>query len=553
MAIKLFGFQFGGAKEEPKNIPITPEADFADGSTLIEAGGAGAQGYAVDMDLSNLRSDIDLIRKYREMSAHAEVEIAIDDIVNESITEDVEGTLVKLDLDKIKDISSSTKKKMVEEFDRVLYLLNFSKKGYDLFRQWYIDGRIYHFSVLDEKDPRAGIQKIIQVDPLKIKKITEIKKKTDQQTKVETIESVKEYYIYSNFDKLIAPSTFTPVVTYGNTTGVRLTADSVSYVHSGLLDRNTKKVYSYLHKVIKPLNQLRMIEDAVVIYRIARAPERRIFYIDVGSLPKNKAEQYLREIMNRYRNKVTYDAVTGEVKDDRRMQHMLEDYWLPRREGGKGTSIETLPGGQNLGEMEDVKYFQKKLYVSLNIPLSRMEADNGFNMGRTSEITRDELKFNKFVNKLRMKFSEMFLNLLRVQLISKGILNQEDWEDISQNIRFDFTTDSYFTESKEIEMMKERLSILRDVGDFSGKFFSERWIRKTILQMTEQEADEMQDEIDKERIKQQQIAMQLDAQQQQVAGGGQPPAVGSELQQQGQLSPAAPAGGGANFNVSSLL
>ena len=339
-----------------------------------------------------------------------------------------------------------------------------------------------------------------------------------------------------------------PIITYGNTTGIRLTADSVSYVHSGLIERNSKRVYGYLQKAIKPLNQLRMIEDAVVIYRISRAPERRIFYIDVGSLPKNKAEQYLREIMNRYRNKVTYDAATGEVRDDRRMMHMLEDYWLPRREGGKGTSIETLPGGQNLGEMEDVKYFQKKLYRSLNIPISRMEADNGFNMGRASEISRDELKFAKFITRLRMKFSEMFLNLMRVQLLAKGIMDQEDWESVSQNIRFDFSSDSYFAESKNIEMLKERLSILRDVGDFSGKFFSEKWIRKTILQMTEQEADSMQDEINKERIEQQQLAMNLDAQQQQVAAGGPPPAVGSELPQ-----PPAQGGGGAAYNVSSLL
>jgi len=547
MAIKFFGFLFPKKEDETlKNIPVTPEADFADGSTIIEAGGA-AQSYAIDLD-TNLRSDIDLIRKYREISGHAEVEIAIDDIVNEAITEDVEGEIVKIDLDAVEDVSSGTKKKIVGEFNTLLHLLNFNKKGYELFRQWYIDGRMYHYAVLDEKDTKAGIQKVIQIDPLKIKKITEIKKKTDQITKVQTIESVKEYYIYSNFDKFINPSPNTPIITYGNTTGIRLTADSISYVHSGLLERNSKRVYGYLQKAIKPLNQLRMIEDAVVIYRISRAPERRIFYIDVGSLPKNKAEQYLREIMNRYRNKVTYDAATGEVRDDRRMMHMLEDYWLPRREGGKGTSIETLPGGQNLGEMEDVKYFQKKLYRALSIPTSRMEADNGFNMGRASEISRDELKFAKFVSRLRMKFAELFLNLLRVQLIAKGIVNHEEWDAMSQQIRFDFVSDSYFTESKNIEMLKERLSILRDVGDFSGKFFSEKWIRKTILQMTEQEADSMQDEINKERIEQQQLAMNLDAQQMQVANGGAPPAVGSELPQ-----PPAQGGGGAAYNVSSLL
>ena len=547
MAIQFFGFSFGNKKEELKNIPVSPEADFADGSTIIEAG-ASAQGYAIDMDI-DLKSDIDFIKKYREISSHAEVEIALDDIVNEGISEDESGQIIKIDLDFVQDVSVATKKKIVDEFNTVLYLLNFNKKGHDMFRQWYIDGRMYHYCVLDEKNPKLGIQKIINVDPMKMKKITEIKKKTDRQTNVQTLESTRDYYIYSNFEKYLSPTATTPIVTYGNTSGIRLTSDSVSYVHSGLLERNGKKIYGYLHKVIKPLNQLRMIEDAVVIYRIARAPERRIFYIDVGSLPKNKAEQYLRDIMNKYRNKVTYDAATGEVRDDRRMMHMLEDYWLPRREGGKGTSIETLPGGTNLGEMEDVKYFQKKLYRSLNIPTSRMEADNGFNMGRASEITRDELKFTKFIARLRMKFSEVFLNTLRVQLISKGIIDINDWDKFGQDIRFIFSSDSYYAESKSIEMLKERLSILRDVGDYSGKFFSEKWIRKNILQMTEQEANKMQDEIDKERVKQQQLSMQLDSQAQQVAAGGEPPPIGSELPQSNM--PASPSGG--SLNVSSLL
>jgi hypothetical protein len=545
MSIPFFGALFGSSRKrstEFLNLPVTPEAGFEDGATILESG-AGAQGYAVDMD-TNLRSDIDLIRKYREISGHAEIEIAIDDIVNEAISEDIQGTIVKLDLDKIDVLSAATKKKIAQEFNDILYLIGFNKKGYELFRQWYIDGRMYHYCAIDEKDPRAGIKSIIPIDPLKIKKIIEIKKKTDQVTKVQTIEEVKEYYIYSNYDKFIAPGPNTPVITYGNLTGIRLTSDSVSYVHSGLLERNSKRIYGYLHKAIKPLNQLRMIEDAVVIYRISRAPERRIFYIDVGSLPKQKAEQYLREIMNRYRNKVTYDAATGEVRDDRRMMHMLEDYWLPRREGGKGTSIETLPGGQNLGEMEDVKYFQKKLYQSLNIPLSRMEADNGFNMGRASEISRDELKFTKFIAKLRRKFAELFLNLLRVQLLAKGILNQEDWEKVSQDIRFNFSSDSYFAESKNIEMMKERLSILRDIGDFSGKFFSEEYVRKTILQMTQVESDAMQEQIEKERIRQQRLAMQLGSENITTAEGGTPPELDAALPQQNQ---------GGGMNVSSLL
>jgi hypothetical protein len=548
MNIPFFGALFGSTKNASKelaNLPVTPEGNFEDGATVIETGdGAAAHGYAIDMD-TNLRSDIDLIRKYREISGHAEIEIAIDDIVNEAISEDIEGKIVRLDLDNIEQLSSNTKKKIIEEFNNILYLLNFNKRGYELFRQWYVDGRLFHYCDIDQEDPRNGIKNIIQIDPLKIKKITEIKKKTHQITKVQTVEEVREYYLYSNYDRFIAPGPNTPVITYGNLTGIRLTADSVSYVNSGLLERNSKRIYGYLHKAIKPLNQLRMIEDAVVIYRITRAPERRIFYIDVGSLPKQKAEQYLREIMNRYRNKVTYDAATGEVRDDRRFMHMLEDYWLPRREGGKGTSIETLPGGQNLGEMEDVKYFLKKLYMSLNIPISRIEADTGFNMGRASEISRDELKYMKFINRLRTKFSEIFLNILRVQLLAKGILNQEDWEQISQAIRFEFSSDSYFTESKNIEMMKERLSILRDVGDYSGKFFSERWIRKTILQMTDDEAEEMQDEIEKERIRQNQLAMNLQSQQIGVAEGGTAPELGSELPQQG--------GGGGNINVSSLL
>ena len=540
MAFKLFGYSF--TKEPKENlISFVPE-DLNDGSSIIAAG--GSMGYYVDLD-GTIRSDIELIKRYREMSLHAEIELAIDDIINEAIADDAAGKYVSLDLDKT-NLPPIIRQIVIEEFDRILNLLNFNRYGRELFRKWYIDGRLYYHKILGD-DPSEGIKELRQIDPLYIKKVREVKK-NDQTLGVPVVEQVDEYYVFSAFEKANAY----------DTQGLKISVDSISYCHSGLYDAQSKRIVGYLHKAIKPLNQLRMIEDATVIYRISRAPERRVFYIDVGSLPKNKAEQYLRDIMNKFRNKVVYDAATGEVRDDRKHMHMLEDFWLPRREGGRGTQIETLPAGQNLGEMEDVLYFQKKLWRALNIPMTRMEAENGFNMGRTSEITRDELKFSKFISGLRLKFSDFFLDLLRTQLLAKQVMSQEDWDSIEQKIGFVYSTDSYFTESKQAEIMKDRLAMLRDAADFVGKYFSERWVRKNILRQTEDDIDEMNAEIEIDRQKelerqQQEMALQAEQQaqmQQQQMGTGPE---GQEQAPPGEATATSATLGDIVFDASSLL
>ena len=489
---ELFGFTFGKKKTEEPITPFPPDSD--DGATIVEAG--GLQGVYVDLD-GTVRNDIDLIRKYREMALHAEVEMAIDDIVNEAITEDGDGDFIDINLDKTR-LPSQVKRKITEEFEQVLYLLNFNIDGPDIFRKWYIDGRLYYHIILND-NPKIGAKEYRLIDPLRIKKIKEIKKK-EKVGNVEIIREVEEYYLYMPTDKSpIQRSTY--LINYPDSpnSGLKIAPDSINYVQSGLIEERSNRVIGYLHKAIKPLNQLRMVEDATVIYRWSRAPERRIFYIDVGSLPKIKAEQYIRDIMNRYRNKVVYDAATGEIRDDRKHMSMLEDFWLPRREGGRGTQIETLPGGQNLGEMEDVLYFQKNLLRSLNIPITRLESNNGFNMGRSSEITRDELKYSKFIKRLRNKFSELLVNFLRIQLLSKQILSEEEFEEIKQDVRFNWSTDSYFAESKESEIMIDRMRLLREVSDYSGKFFSDYWIRKNILRQTDEEIDEIDMQIEQEK------------------------------------------------------
>jgi hypothetical protein len=546
MAFELFGFTFG--KKNTK-IPDQPESfvpkNFEDGASVVEAG--GFQGFYIDLD-GTLKADVDLIRKYREMSLHAELDQAIDDIVNEAITEDAKGSLVELDLDKL-DIPDEVKQIMFEEFGKILELLNFSKKGQDIFRKWYIDGRLYYHHILHD-DPTDGIKEVRPIDPLLIKKIREVKR-NQKLGAVPIIQDVNEYYVFSNYEKL------SPY----DTKGLKISTDSINYVNSGLYDYSSKRVIGFLHKAIKPLNQLRMVEDATVIYRWSRAPERRVFYIDVGSLPKNKAEQYMRDQMNRFRNKLVYDAGTGELRDDRKHMSMLEDYWLPRREGGRGTEISTLPGGQNLGEMADVMYFQKKLLKALNIPESRIEANTGFNMGRASEISRDELKFAKFINKLRMKFSELFLNFMRVQLLTRQVMSDDDWKNIYQKIQFKFSTDSYFTESKQAEILRDRISILRDAADYSGKFYSDRWLRKNLLRQTDQDISMIDSEIQQEKeielMKQQQAQMeaQMAAQgippdQAQQEQGGQPPEP-----DQGAINTPVQADptGGKTFDASSLL
>lgn len=518
MAFNFFGFQFGDKKQE-KPLSFSPPA-LDDGASFVEAG--GLQGYYVDLD-GTLRSDSDLIRKYREMSLHAEVDMAISSVINDFLTEDAKGTFVKLNTDKVK-LPYPIRKIILEEFDSVLRLLDFNRKGHEIVRRWYVDGKLYYHQILHD-DPKMGIRELRQIDPLKIKKIKEVTKKT-RLNNVDMITDYEEYYVYTPYEK-----TNTYTNSYETVQGLRIAADAVNYCHSGLYDSVSRRVVSYLHKAIKPLNQLRMVEDATVIYRWSRAPERRVFYIDVGSLPKVKAEQYLRDQMNRYRNKIVYDAGTGEVRDDKKHMSMLEDFWLPRREGGKGTEISTLPGGQNLGEMADVEYFQKKLYMSLNIPITRMQADNGFNMGRASEITRDELKFAKFVDRMRVKFADLFLNSLKTQLLTKQVMNETDWKDIEQDLKIEYSTDSYFAESKQSELLKDRIGILREVSDYSGKYFSDKWIRKNILRQTDDEIEQIDREIEEEKAiqtaeieaqsAQQQVEQAAEAQAQAAAGGGE--------------------------------
>lgn len=548
MAFDLFGFTFGKTKSEETTPSLVPPV-LDDGAAFVQAG--GFQGWYVDLD-GTIKSDVDLVRKYREMSLHAEVEMAIDDVINEMITEDATGEIVKLNIDRVDNsiIPEEVKKVMYEEFQKIIFLLDFNHKCYDISRRWYIDGRLYYHMILED-DPRQGIKEIRQIDPTRIKKVREVKRK-DKINGIDVIAGMEEYFIYTVSDR---PNS------YDTAQGVKLSPDSVNYCHSGLFDYGTKRVVSFLHKAIKPLNQLRMVEDATVIYRWSRAPERRVFYIDVGSLPKNKAESYLRDIMLRYRNKITYDANTGEVRDDRKHMSMLEDYWLPRREGGKGTEITTLPGGQNLGEMEDVKYFQKKLFRCLNVPSSRMESENGFNMGRAADISRDELKFAKFISRLRLRFSELFMNFMRVQLVAKGIIDLDEWAKISQHIKFEFSTDSMFLESKQSEVLKDRMAVLREVSDYSGKFFSDRWIRKNILRQSDEDIDNIDTEIEQEKMIQEQKQMEEQMRAEQMAaqttgvpagGVGSSPPAGTP-QGGGGSAAAATQQSGVDYDASSLL
>ena len=500
MPIELFGFSIGKrGKESPKPVDSnTPETkntvsfvapDDYDGTINIEAG--GIFGHYVDFE-SQVKNENELIQRYRSMSLYPEVDTAITDIVNDAVVIDENKEPVTLLLDDI-DLSDNIKNKIQEEFQTILSLLNFNNRGYDLFRRWYIDSKLYYHIIIDEKNPKGGIKELRPIDPTKINKVRKVQK--DQIKKgnmtFPVVKDVEEFYLYKETDK----NSLTPTPQ----TGLQIAPDSIVYVHSGQIETGSKRVVGYLQKAIRPLNMLRQIEDAVVIYRMSRAPERRIFYIDVGNLPKQKAEQYLKGIMNRYRNKITYDQATGEIRDDRRHMNMLEDYWLPRREGGRGTEISTLDGGQNLGEMEDVDYFTKKLYRALNVPPSRLEAENGFNMGRSAEITRDEVKFYRFIDRLRQRFAEVFLQALRSQCILRGIMKQEDWEKIYQKISFSWKTESYFHELKEIEILKERAEMLRDMDEYVGRYYSIDWIRKNILQQDEEVIKEMDAQIAKEK------------------------------------------------------
>jgi hypothetical protein len=497
--MQLFGFEIK-RKEEPKDIGavVTPISD--DGSTVVSTSATSYYGMVMDLD-TIVKNENDLIRRYRETAMYADCDAAIEDIVNESIIAESDDQAVKIDLDKVK-LSESIKNKIRAEFDEVLRLYDFDDKGHDIFRQWYIDGRSYYNVLLDPKNPKAGIQELRYVDPRKIRKIKNVEKKRNERG-VDIVVKNEEYYLYN--DKGISEATVQ---------GVKLSVDSIVYCPSGLMDQNSGMMLSYLHKAIKPVNQLKMIEDAVVIYRISRAPERRVFYVDVGNLPKLKAEQYVNDIMNKFRNKIVYDATTGETRDDRRHLSMMEDFWMPRREGGKGTEITTLPGGQNLGDIEDIRYFQRKLYQALNVPMSRLESSTGFALGRSTEITRDEIKFNKFIQRLRKKFAALFNGALRVQLIAKNIITPDDWEMLEQSIQYDFQQDNNFAELKDNELMLQRLAALQQVEPYIGRFYSSTWIRKNILRQTDEEMDIMDKEMEEDKMR----AFDQAEQQGQIAG-----------------------------------
>jgi hypothetical protein len=513
MAIRIFGFTLG--KKDIVQDQPPEQKSFALPTTALDDGAVQITQnayYGTYVDLEGaVRNELELITRYREMSNHPELEQAIDDIVNEAITHDESGEVVSINMDKLKQ-PETIKKKIGEEFENVLTLLNFNNLADDLFKRWYIDGRIYYQAIVDESKPKEGVQELRYIDPRKIRKVREIKKDKDPRTGAMIIKSIAEYYVYN--DRGTTTQTYTAQVNEG----VRISTDSVININSGLMDAKNTFVISYLHKAIKPLNQLRMIEDAVVIYRLSRAPERRVFYIDVGNLPKGKAEQYLRDIMIKYRNKMVYDANTGEMRDDRKHMSMLEDFWLPRREGGKGTEITTLPAGQNLGQIEDVDYFRKKLLQSLNVPYSRMDQTGGGGfaaMGRSTEITRDELKFAKFITRLRNKFSQLFDEVLKRQVVLKGICTKEEWEKFKEDIYYDFKKDNNFTELRESELMRERIQTLTMMEPFVGKYYSQTWIRKNVLRMSDEEIRTMDKEMEKDGSVEQYEQMQ------QAQNGGQ--------------------------------
>jgi len=485
---ELFGFSITRAKKvaDPKQSFTTTQAD--DGTQTIAAGGYFGQ--YLDMD-GIARNEADLIRRYREIAIHPECDMAIEDIVNEAIVANELKGAVKVNTDKI-PYGREIGRKIEEEFEEVLRLMNFNTRGHDIFRRWYVDGRLYYHKIIDRESPKKGITELKYIDPRKIKKIREIRKKRPDGPMPQGLSVVDEYVEYFIYNERGVANSGAPGI------GLRIAPDTIAFCPSGLIDQNKNLVLSYLHKAIKPVNQLRMIEDAAVIYRIARAPERRMFKIDVGNLPKVKAEQYLRDVMARYRNKLVYDAATGEIRDDRNYMSMLEDFWLPSREGGRGTTIETLPGGQNLGEVADLEYFRAKLYRSLNVPVSRLESSTGFNLGRSTEITRDELKFTKFVQRLRKKFTEIFNDILRTQLILKQIIAEEDWPSVRDGLMYDFLQDGHFAELKNTEMMRERLALANEMRDYVGKYFSLEFVRKNILKQSQREIEEINKQIKKE-------------------------------------------------------
>ena len=483
MAIELFGFRIGRdndvAEKQAVQIPSFAPPPNLDGAMEVAPG--GAYGTYVDLE-GTAKNEAELVTRYREMSMYPECESAVDDVVNEAIISNEHDDPVSLNLDKLEQ-PDSIKKRIEEEFNEILTLLDFNSMAYEIFRRWYIDGRLFYHIMIDTAQPRKGIQELRYIDPRRIRKIRQPIKRTPvvgQNSKL-IAPPYEEYYLFNPAG--LSSGTLTQ--------GVKISKDAICYVHSGLLDARNRMVLSHLHKAIKPLNQLRMLEDAVVIYRLARAPERRIFYIDVGNLPKAKAEQYVRDMMVRHKNRLVYDANNGEIKDARKFMTMLEDYWLPRREGGRGTEITTLPGGENLGQMDDVDYFRKKLYKSLSVPISRLEPDGQFSLGRSGEITRDEVKYAKFVERLRDRFTHLFDYLLEIQLLLKGVMTREEWKDMKKDIKYDFQRDNYYAEIKEQDMMNNRLAVLGVVDAYAGKYYSVEWIRKNVLRQTEDEMKEM--------------------------------------------------------------
>ena len=496
---KLFGFSIENTNKESKSVVSPVPQNNEDGVDNYIA--SGFYGSYVDIE-GQYRTEFDLIKRYREMSLHPECDGAIEDVVNEAIVSDLYDSPVEIELSNLK-ATDKLKRIIRDEFKHIKEILDFDKKSHEIFRNWYVDGRIYYHKVIDLKKPQEGIKELRYIDPMKMRFVRQEKKK-DRNIIGPNIKSanetssiapeIEEYFVYSP-----KPNYPTGNLTGGGgNKGTKISKDAITYCTSGLVDRNKGTVLSYLHKAIKALNQLRMIEDSVVIYRLSRAPERRIFYIDVGNLPKIKAEQYLRDVMMRYRNKLVYDANTGEVRDDRKFMSMMEDFWLPRREGGRGTEITTLPGGQNLGELADIEYFQKKLYRALGVPESRIAADGGFNLGRSSEILRDELKFSKFVSRLRKRFASMFTDMLKTQLILKNIVSIEDWEEISDHIQYDFLYDNQFAELKETELLNERLGTLSTIEPYIGKYYSQDWVRRKVLRQTDAEIIEMDEKIEQE-------------------------------------------------------
>lgn len=497
---KLFGFSIDDTEKKSKSVVSPVPVNNEDGvDNYISSGFYGSY---VDIE-GQYRTEFDLIKRYREMSLHPEADGAIEDVVNEAIVSDLYDSPIEIELSNL-NATDNLKKAIRQEFKYIKEILDFDKKSHEIFRNWYVDGRLYYHKVIDLKKPQEGIKELRYIDPMKMRFVRQEKKKDKNvigpnvpgrdESKNGIAPEIEEYFVYTP-----KPNYPTGNLTGGGgNKGTKIAKDAITYCTSGLVDRNKGSVLSYLHKAIKALNQLRMIEDSLVIYRLSRAPERRIFYIDVGNLPKVKAEQYLRDVMNRYRNKQVYDANTGEIRDDRKFMSMMEDFWLPRREGGRGTEITTLPGGQNLGELADIEYFQKKLYRALGVPESRIAADGGFNLGRSSEILRDELKFAKFVGRLRKRFAQMFNDMLKTQLILKNIVSVEDWDRISDHIQYDFLYDNQFAELKETEMLNERLGVLATIEPYIGKYYSQKWVRSKVLRQTDGEMVEMDEQIEQE-------------------------------------------------------